>query len=151
MFRGYSAVSGLGEAAAVPAQAPAEATNQPFEQVGKYVFKKTLAAKGNAGDGFDDLAQIIDKISDFVWLSVCAISTGAFSVNFKDNGGRELFSSQAQAANVIGTGQFPVPMGPPGLFYPAGGRIGIALANLTDAQNDIEIVFIGIKRFRTQR
>lgn len=143
MYRGYY---GMGEAPAVPSQVPVE---EGSEQPKKYIFKKSLAAAGNAGDSFPDLQQFIDKNADFIWLAKSSISTGNFSVNFKDHGGRDLFSSPAQAANVLGTGQFPVEW-ENGLFYPAGSRISISLTNLHNAQNDIELCLIGIARYRSR-
>jgi hypothetical protein len=142
-------VNGLGAAPAVPAAIPAENQGDYYEEAKVLVFKKSLAAQGTAGDGFPDLSQAIDKTYDFVWLGTAAISTGNFSVNFKDNGQRDIYTSLAQAANVIGTGQFPVDWRKP-FTYPAGSRIPIALQNLTNAQNDIEISIIGIARYPTR-
>ncbi len=130
----------LGEAAV----AAGETANAPYEEAGDYVFKRTL----QANDHFNDLSQFVDKDSDFVWLATSATSTGAFSVQFRNPGNRALSSSEEQAANCVGTGQFPVPWLKP-IEYPAGSRIGISITNLTGVVNDVEIVFKGIKRYRT--
>ncbi len=132
----------LGEAAVQPPAA--QPANTPYEEPGDYVFKRTLAA----GEHFADLSQFIDKDSDFIWLATAGKSTGAYSVQFRNPGNRALSSSEEQADNCIGTGQFPVPWLKP-IVYPAGGRIGISITNLTAAPNEVEIVFKGVKRYRT--
>lgn len=131
----------LGEAAVQPA-AP---QMTPYEEPGDYVFTRTLAAN----EHFADLSQFIDKDSDFIWLATAAKSTGNFSVQFRNPGNRALSSSEEQADNCLGTGQFPVPWLTP-IAYPAGGRIGLSITNLTANSNAIEIVFKGIRRYRTQ-
>jgi hypothetical protein len=136
-FRG-----GLGEAAVTP-QPP-----QPDEEYGKYVFSIQLAANGQQGDHFADLSQFIDKDSDFVLTDLAAISDDNFQFNLTNQGGKFLFSSPAQAQNVLGTGQFPVPVEPE-LRYVAGSKITIFLQNLSNNPNNIEITFSGRRVYPT--
>lgn len=142
-------LSGLSAAPAVPQAIPAENQGDYYEEPKVLIFKKTLAAQGSAGDGFGDLSQAIDKTYDFVWLGTASVSTAGYSANFKDAGSRDICTSLTDARNLIGTGQFPVMWRTP-LTYPAGGRIPIALQNLSNASNDIEIALIGMARYPTR-
>lgn len=128
----------VGEAAVTPQPA------QPYEEFGKYVFVYALAANAS----LTDLALFIDKDSDFVLTDLACISTGNFSFNLKNQGGKLLFSSNAQAANCLGTGQFPVPVEPE-LRYVAGSKVGICLTDLSGVPNAIEITFSGRRIYPT--
>lgn len=132
----------LGEAPIQPEAQPA--AGQPYEEPGDYVFRRTL----QPNESIPDLSQFVDKDSDFVLVAIAGTSTGPFSVQFRNAGNRAISSSEELAQNCIGTGQFPVPLLKP-LVYPAGGRIGIAMSDLSGALNVVEIVFRGIKRYRT--
>lgn len=137
----------LGEVPAVPAAMPQDSQGGDyFEETKILVFSKVLAAN----DQLTDLAQFIDKTYDFTFLAVAGTSTGALSLNFKDPGGRDIYTSAASKENSIGTAQFPVPWSH-GMTYPAGGRIGITLIDKSAAQNTVELVLIGIARYPTSR
>lgn len=129
-------LAGLGEAS-VTAAAPVTS-----DEPKKLVFKTTLTALQK----LDDLIQSIDKTYDFQWVGIAGKSTGDFAVNFKDATGRDIFSARASASLVIGTGQFPVEWDH-AFFFPAGGKIGISLEDLSNAENTIELIFIGIAQY----
>jgi hypothetical protein len=132
---------GLGEAPVVQ-----QVAEDIHEEPAKLVFTKTLALSTL----YPDLGISVDKDSDFVLTALCGKSEGAYSINIKTASGREIFSSPAQAENAVGTGQFPIPL-VPALTYPAGGRIGLSLADLSGAENDVELVLVGIRRFKAGR
>jgi hypothetical protein len=79
-----------------------------------------------------------------------ASSDGAYQVNFKDPGKREIYSSPASNVNAVGTGQFPVPW-LHGMTYPAGGQIGITLINKNGGTNNVELILIGVARYPINR
>ncbi|MBZ5580897.1 MAG: hypothetical protein LAQ30_01605 [Acidobacteriia bacterium] len=141
----------LGEAAVDPQAQPADSLYRqllaeagPSEEPGFYVYKATLAA----GTPYPDLSQAIDSDSDFLLVAIFGLSAGAFSMNIKDQAGRPVYSTAAASTNVMGTAQIPVAVRP-ALRYIAGSRLGFSLTETSGAANAVEIVFAGIKRFRT--
>lgn len=116
----------------------------PSEEPGHYVFKRSLLASEKA----PNLRQPIDGDSDFVLTAIYGRSTGTFTLNISDRAGKPIYSAEADSRNVMGTAQFPVPIRP-ALWFPAGGQISISATDTSAAPNDLEIVFQGIKRFRT--
>lgn|GEM_PF-1750108 len=116
----------------------------PSEEVGYYVFTQTLAANQN----LPDLTQFIDGDSDFQLVSIHGKSTGSYNINIKDNSSKPIYSSSADASLVVGTAQLPCRIRP-SLFYPAAGKIGISLQDTSGAPNTVQLVFTGVKKFRT--
>jgi hypothetical protein len=150
MFPHHSSrLRGLGEAPIQDSQSGTSTFDQaaqeagPSEEVGYYVFKKAL----NASDNLPDLVQSIDGDSDFALVSIHGKSTGTYNINIKDHTGKPIYSSAADASNVVGTAQLPVRVRP-ALLYPAGGSLGISLQDTSAAPNTIELVFTGIRKFR---
>ena len=141
----------LGEAAITPAPIMPSAFDEamqeagPSEEAGYYVYKHHLNANGNE----PDLTQSIDGDSDFVLVSLHGKSTGTFNINIKDRSGKPIYSSSADASNVVGTAQLPVRIRP-ALVFPAAGQIGISLQDTSGSGNDVELIFTGIRRFRTR-
>lgn len=108
------------------------------------VFKKTLTAN----QSYQDLRADIDKDWDhFELRGLVSKSTGNYSLNYHTEGNRPVFSSQAQADNVCGTGQLPVEVDPP-LTFRGGTKIGISMTDLSGATNNVELLFIGYRYFR---
>lgn len=136
----------LGEAAAVPAAMPTDSEGPFFEETKILVYTKTLAAN----DNLTDLALFVDKTYDFTFLAVAGKSTGGLNINFKDPGGREIYSSPCSKENALGTAQFPVPWSH-GMVYSAGGKIGLTLVDTSGAPNTVELVLIGVARYPTNR
>lgn len=143
---------GLGEAPIEQQQAPPDslfnelrAEAGPSEEVSYYVWKRSLTALQAA----PDLAQFIDGDSDFLLTAIYGRSTSTFTLNIRDASGRLIYSAEADSRNVIGTAQFPVPLRP-ALWYPAAGKIGISITDTSNAANEVEIVFAGIRRFKTR-
>lgn len=116
----------------------------PSEEVGYYVFNQTLTAN----QSLPNLTQFIDGDSDFVLVSIHGKSTGSYNINIKDNALKPLYSSDADSTLVVGTAQLPCRIRP-ALFYPAAGKIGISLTDTSGAPNTVQLVFTGVKKFRT--
>jgi hypothetical protein len=129
---------GLGEAPVTPAPQQ-EYHEEPFE----LVFNKTLTALQDV----PDLSQFVDADGDFVWMATKGTQTGDYEVRFQLPNGRYQSSARIRNANEIGSAQFPVPKFP-AVVLPAGSKIGIDIKDLSNAENTVQIVFIGLKRLR---
>ena len=110
-----------------------------------YVFDVVLA--GN--QVVRNAVVAIDTDSDFVLrAAVLSQATGAFSIRFNDSQCYYFSDGFLLSANFLsGTVPFPFPFWPETLF-PAGSRIGIEINELTGAQNTIQMLLRGAKRFR---
>lgn len=110
-----------------------------------YVFPITLTA-----NQVTQSQQNIDNDADFAWRAVIlSAATGEFGVRFSDSDWYYLSSGYMQSANILGDPSSPWPVFPE-LILPAGGQIGIALIDLSGAENTIEMVFRGAKRYALQ-
>ena len=81
--------------------------------------------------------------------AVYGVSTGPYTIQFRNAANRALSSAQISNANAVGTAQFPVPFG--GVKYPAGGQISIAITNTYAGVNTIELILSGIKQRKVGR
>jgi hypothetical protein len=127
-------------AAAAPSIDVANASQEPAE----YVLSATLTANQEL---LDQALQIAGD-SDFVWLGTKGVKTGEFEIRFKLPSGRYLSSARVRGANAVGTAQFPVPV-VPGIRFAGGSNLGYDIKDLSGAPNDVQIVLIGMKLFRT--
>lgn len=76
-----------------------------------------------------------------------ALNTGAFLLQIQDASGYTLMNAPVSNALFLqGTVPVPFPF-VPAVKYPAGGRIGIYIADTSGAGNTIELVFRGFKMF----
>jgi len=132
--------SGLGEAAVT--QDP-QATQQFYDEPASYPFDVTLTAN----QALKDLSQFFDRDSDFYWTGLVGTQTGAYNLRLQLPSGRFLSSAPVKNTNLVGTAQFPVPIFP-AVRVPGGGKIGIEVTDTSGAGNTIQLVFIGIRRFR---
>jgi hypothetical protein len=95
----------------------------------------------------DQVVSIFTE-ADFAWRAlVINVNTGAFSVRFTDGQGYYLSSGLINNANLQGTPADPWVVFPETL-YPAGGRIGIDIQDLSNSGNTIELLFRGVNRYR---
>ncbi len=130
---------GLGEAPVTLPAPEQQFHEEPFE----YVFNRVL----QANEELVDLAQFIDADADFVLMALKGSQTGAYEIRFQLPNGRYRSSARIRNANAVGTAQFPVPVFP-AIVLPAGGKVGIDIKDLSNAQNTVQLVFVGVKRFR---
>lgn len=112
------------------------------EETGYYVYRITLTAN----QSLPDQSVIIDGDSDFFILEVHGTQTGNYLVNFRSNNGRSIAQVPIRNANLVGTGQFPIPLTKP-LFVPARGRIAVDVEDLSGSGNTIELIFGGIRAY----
>ena len=120
-------------------EAPVTAAHAITEEDYKLVVNLSLAENA----AFPDLRAPVDADGDFIVTDVYGTSTGAYSIAFRNAGGRALSSAEISNANAIGTAQFPVPFG--GVQYPAGGQIAYSITNAYAGTNAIQLVLRGIK------
>jgi hypothetical protein len=86
--------------------------------------------------------------ADFAWRAVIsAVATGTFNIKFYDSQNYALSNDYIASANLVGDASSPFPIFPE-ILIPAGGRIGIDIADTSGNPNTIEILCRGIKRFR---
>ena len=110
----------------------------------KIPFDFTLTANQNA----DGLARDVPTDADFIWRATVAnLQTGAYSVLFKDTQGYEFSNGLIHYINLSASAIAPSVNGHE-IVIPAGGQIGIHLLDLSGAPNTIEILFLGVKRYK---
>jgi hypothetical protein len=108
-----------------------------------YVYNTVLQANANPTEQLS-----IMNDADFAWRAMyIASNTGPFSVRFSDSQWYWLSSARILNLNLPGDAADPFPIFPE-LLLPAGGRIGIDIQDLSGAQNTIQIVMRGVKRYR---
>jgi hypothetical protein len=107
-----------------------------------YVFNVTLTASQVLQTQLS-----VENDADFPWrATVINLFTGAFSVRFSDSDDYWLSSGRIINTNIQGNPSSPYPEFPE-VIIPAGGKIGIDIADLSVAENTIQILFRGVKRF----
>lgn len=84
---------------------------------------------------------------DFLWRGLLFTSTGSFSVRFQDGQQYYLSNDLIFSANLLGTAGDPFPIFPE-VFYPAGGKIVLDIADTSNAGNTGQIIFIGAHRYK---
>lgn len=121
--------------------------NQPeyVEEPAIYVYTNSLTADQHV----DNSSVNIDRDSDFLLTGLNGSSDGAYTLNFRLPSGRLVSSAEVTNTDLIGTANQPTAIGPPPIYR--AGSVGPQL-NLTDisgGDNNIIIVFTGIRRIRT--
>lgn len=90
-----------------------------------------------------------DVDSDFLLygLTIDSFTSILFSLLFKDSSGNYFSSKPVMAANYAGQGSAPyLFVGRPRIF-PPGSSLGIQIKNLSGAENTVQLLFRGEKRF----
>lgn len=152
MYRTYNPLArpafrlGLGRLGEAPVTAagPAPSTGAPYyEEDHQYVLNITLTANLNVVSLLN-----IDGDADFLWIAKAGSSTGIYRLQFTLPNSRRMSNAQINNANYIGTAQWPVPLERPYLC-PAGSTIAVNITDTSAAGNTVQLVFIGINRYRT--
>lgn len=109
-----------------------------------YVYDVVLTAL----QSLRDQAVPIHVDSDFAFRAmIVAQNTGPFSIRRSDAQGYYLESGFLLSGNFLsGAVPYPFPTFPE-LLLPAGSRLGIEINDLSNAQNTIQILFRGAKRY----
>ena len=87
--------------------------------------------------------------ADFAWRGLIFSATGLFSVQFQDGQGYYVSAGQIFSTNMPNTPGNPWPVFPE-ILYPAGGRIYLNITDLSAATNTIQLLFVGVNRYRVQ-
>ncbi len=119
------------------------ATPEGYLDVGfDYVYDVVLTALQVRAD-----AVAISNDADFVLRALCIqVYTSVFSLQLSDSNGYLLSNAALLSTNLLGDAAAPYPMEPE-LWFPAAGRIGVNIADVSNAGNTIQIIFRGVKRY----
>ncbi len=95
-----------------------------------------------------NLARDVPTDADFIWRATIAnVQTGEYSVQFKDTQGYEFSNGLIHRINISASAIAPSVNGHE-IVIPAGGQIGIHLLDLSGFTNTIQILFLGVKRYK---
>jgi hypothetical protein len=85
--------------------------------------------------------------ADFWLMSLVFTTTGTFQLRYQD--GQQYYTSPdyIQSGNMPNTAGDPFPVWP-AVFYPAGGRITLDIADTSNAGNTGQILFKGVSRYK---
>ncbi len=128
------AYNGIGQA-----DVPANYRDVSFD----YVYDITLTASQLLTD-----QQAIEQDADFVWRATVINNATSLlaAVRFSDSDDYFLSNSRVAFQNIQGDPSSPSPRFPE-IVLPSGGKIGIEIEDLSGAQNTIQILFRGVKRY----
>ena len=85
--------------------------------------------------------------SDFILRGIyVSFATGLFEMRFSDASSYYFSNGLINVQNFSFFAGQPWPVVPE-VWYPAGGKIGIDIADTSGNSNTVEIVFVGVKRF----
>lgn len=119
--------------------APEGFVDVPFN----YVYNQTLTASQVLNN---EVVSIFTE-ADFAWRGLIFSATGLFSVQFQDGQGYYLSAGQMFSTNMANTPGDPWPVFPE-VLYPAGGRIFFNITELSGLSNTIQLLFVGVNRYR---
>jgi hypothetical protein len=110
----------------------------------KIPFDVVLTANQDA----PNLARDVPTDADFIWRATIAnVQTGEYSVQFKDTQGYEFSNGLIHRINISASAIAPSVNGHE-IVIPAGGQIGIHILDLSGFGNTIQILFLGVKRYK---
>lgn len=103
----------------------------------------------NANDNLTNEGIRTDTDSDFLLfgLSLNVFTSILFTLQFKDASGNYFSSAPVFAANYAGQGSAPYLFPGRPRVFPPGSQIGIGIKELSGAQNTIQLLMRGEKRF----
>ena len=108
-----------------------------------YVYTNTLTALQVLNN---EVVSIFTE-ADFAWRGLIFSATGLFSIQFQDGQGYYLSAGQMFSSNMPNTPGDPWPVFPE-VLYPAGGRIFFNITDLSNSGNVIQLLFVGVNRYR---
>ena len=99
--------------------------------------------------GQDSVA--IQTDADFILYGwYISLYTGAFQIQLTDSTGYQLSSGFINSGAISQSSSDPTVFSP-GHPFPASGKILIAITDLSNATNPLQIIFKGVKRFRVNK
>lgn len=114
-----------------------------FDLPFNYTYDQTLTANQVLNN---EVVSIFTE-ADFAWRGLIFSATGLFSVQFQDGQGYYLSAGQMFSTNMPNVPGDPWPVFPE-VPYPAGGRIYINITDLSGEENVIQLLFVGVNRYR---
>ena len=114
-----------------------------LDQSFNYVYPINLTAQQQLNN--QSLSILTEP--DFLWRGLLFVSTGSFSVRFQDGQQYYLSNDLIMSTNLLGTAGDPFPIFPE-VFYPAGGKIILDIADTSNSPNTGQIIFIGANRYK---
>jgi hypothetical protein len=110
----------------------------------KIPFDVVLTANQDA----PNLARDVPTDADFIWRATIAnVQTGEYSIQFKDTQGYEFSNGLIHRINISASAIAPSVNGHE-IVIPAGGQIGIHILDLSGFTNTIQLLFLGVKRYK---
>jgi hypothetical protein len=127
--------------------ASASAANQPeyVEEPAIYVFTMTLTGNQHVGQ----VSVNIDRDADFLLTGLNGSSDGAYTLNFRLPSGRLISNVEILNSDLLGTANQPTAIGPPPIYRAGSSGPQLDLSELTGEDNNVIIIFSGIRRLRT--
>jgi len=119
--------------------APAGFVDVPFN----YTYDNTLTANQVLNN---EVVPIFTE-ADFAWRGLIFSADGLFSVQFQDGQGYYLSAGQMFSTNLPNNPGDPWPVFPE-VLYPAGGRIYFNITDLSGDSNVLQLLFVGVNRYR---
>ena len=121
--------------------APTGYIDVPFN----YVYTNTLTASQVLNN---EVVSIFAE-ADFAWRGLIFSATGLFSIQFQDGNGYYLSSGQMYSSNMPNTAGDPWPVFPE-VVYPSNGRIFMNITELSGDSNTIQLLFVGVNRYKVE-
>jgi hypothetical protein len=101
-----------------------------------------------ANTNVPNLRRDVPTDADFIWRATVAdVQTGAYSVQFSDSQGYQFSDGLIHYLNLSASAIAPAANGKE-VVIPGGGKIGIDILDLSGAENTIQILFKGVKRYK---
>jgi hypothetical protein len=111
-------------------------------------FKVPFDVDLTANEDNSNLARDVPTDADFIWRATIAVDqTGEYSYQFADSQGYQFSNGLIHRVNLSSSAVAPSVNGKE-IVIPAGGQIGIHLRDLSGAPNTIQILFLGVKRYK---
>jgi hypothetical protein len=111
-------------------------------------FKVPFDVVLTANQDNPNLARDVPTDADFIWRATIAVDqTGEYSYQFADSQGYQFSNGLIHRVNLSSSAVAPSVNGKE-IVIPAGGQIGIHLRDLSGAGNTIQILFLGVKRYK---
>jgi len=115
------------------------------EEPALYVFQIVLTAL----QSLRSQKVPIDADSDFLLTGIHGSSTGGYTINLLLPSGRQLANVPLASTNLIGTANQPTAIGPSPVYLRAGIGPALDIVDTSNAGNTLEIIFSGIRRYKT--
>lgn len=130
-----------------PSPASANPEDQPtyVEEPAIYVFTEALTALQHIGQ----VAVNIDRDSDFLLTGINGSSDGVYTLNFRLPSGRLISNAEILNTDILGTANQPTAIMPPPIYRAGSVGPAVDLTEVSNATNNLIIVFSGIRRIRT--